>query len=133
MLARTHHHIQPVLAQPFHHGRCAGRIIGAIAIDQHIDAGIDIRKHPAHDMPFTLVALPANGGACGARNGDSVIAAIVVLDVDVRGWQRPAKVGYNAGDGPGFVVTRDQDGDFGVQAFFRFHKRGYTAVGEGER
>ena len=69
--AKTDHHVEMFGQQLFDHAGRAGRVIGGIAIDQHIDVGVDVGEHPPHHMALALVPLAAHLGAglAGDRNG----------------------------------------------------------------
>ena len=46
--------------------RRARRIVGGVAVDQHVDVGFDVVEHPPHHVTFALMGLAAHDGA-GAR------------------------------------------------------------------
>ena len=77
-----------IVDQRIDHARRARRVIGRIAIDQHVDVGIDIGEHPPHHMALALAALAAHLGAGRARDLDGAIRRIVVVDEDFGRRQR---------------------------------------------
>ncbi len=54
--------------QRLDHARRAGGIVGRIAIDQHVDIGIDIGEHPPHHVALALAAFAAH--FCAGLNRD---------------------------------------------------------------
>ena len=54
--------------QLFDHARRARRIIGRIAIDQHVHVGVDIGEHAPDHMALALPPLAAHLGAGLARD-----------------------------------------------------------------
>ena len=64
---KPHHHVEVVVDQRVDHARGAPGIVGRVAIDQHIDVGIDIGEHAPDHMSLALAALAAHGGAGRAR------------------------------------------------------------------
>ena len=67
--------------------RRARRIVGGVAVDQHVDVGVDVGEHAPHHVALALVRLAAHDGAGRARDLDGAVGRIVVVDVDRR---RPA-------------------------------------------
>ena len=53
----AHHHVEPLLEQARDHGRRARRVIGGIAVDQHVDVGLHVGEHAPHHEALTLVLL----------------------------------------------------------------------------
>ena len=77
---KAHHHVEMIRQQPLDHARRAGGIIGRIAVDQHIDVGVDIGEHPPHHMALALTAFAAYLGAGRARDLGGTVRRIVVVD-----------------------------------------------------
>ena len=77
-----------IVDQRIDHARGARRVIGRIAVDQHIDVGIDVGEHAPHHMALALAALAAHLGASRARDLDGAILRIVVVDEDLSRRQR---------------------------------------------
>ncbi len=71
--AGADHHVEPVADQLFHHRRGARRVIGGVAVDQHIDVGFDVIEHPPHHVALALIGLAANDGAGRARGRDGIV------------------------------------------------------------
>ncbi len=57
-------------------------VIGRVAVGQHIDVGLDVGEHAAHDMALALHPLAADDRALRPRNLDGPVGAVVVVDVD---------------------------------------------------
>ena len=107
--AKAHHHVEVVVDQRVDHARGARGVIGRIAIDQHIDVGIDIGEHAPDHMPLALAALAAHDGAGAARDIDGAVLRIVVVDENFGGRQRFAKIGNDGRDGGFLVEARHQN------------------------
>ena len=58
------HHIEPLVDELGDHRRRARRVIGGVAVDQHIDVGFDVIEHPPHHVALALIGLAANHRAC---------------------------------------------------------------------
>ena len=71
--AKAHHHVEVIVDQRVDHARGARGIVGRIAIDQHVDVGIDIGEHAPDHMPLALAALAAHDGAGRARDLDGAV------------------------------------------------------------
>ena len=61
------HHIQPLFDELGDHRRRARRIVGRVAVDQHVDVGLDVIEHPPHHVTLALIGFAANHGARTAR------------------------------------------------------------------
>jgi hypothetical protein len=102
------HHVQPLVGQLGDHAARAGRIVGRIAIDQHVDVGLDVVEHPPDHVAFPLIGLAANHGAGPERGFDGAVGGIVVVHIDCGVRQRRPKIGDNLGDGALLIVARHQ-------------------------
>ena len=110
--AQSRHHVELLAGEHLDHGWCIRRVVGPVAIDQHIGVGLDIGEHPAHDVAFALAPLLPDGGAGARGNACRVVRRIIVIDEDTGIGQGAAEVGDNLADGDGFVPAGDEDGDF---------------------
>ena len=108
---QSHDHVEMLGHEPLDHAWRARRIIGGVAIDQHVDVGIDIGKHSPDHMAFALPPLAAHLGAGRARDLDGAILRIVVIDVDGRRRQRLLEVPDHGGDGRLLIVAGHQHCD----------------------
>ena len=77
-------HIEPLLDEPCDHRACARGVVGCIAINQHVNVGIDVGEHSPHHVALALMHLPPHQRAGGAREVDRAIRRIVVVNVDGR-------------------------------------------------
>ena len=105
------HHVEPVLFQQAHHGRRRGGVVSIVAVYQHVDIGIDVGEGAADDMALALQRLAAHQGAGKPRRLHGIVTRIVVVDVDRRLGQRPAKVRNHLRYRHGLVVAGDQNRD----------------------
>ena len=97
--------------QHVHHAACAGRVVGAVAVDQHVHLRLDVREHAAHDVAFALMSLGADDRAglrCALARR---VARVVVVDVDRRLGQGGGEVAHDAGDRLRLVVAGDEHCD----------------------
>ena len=90
--AKAHHHVEMVRYQRIDHARRAGRVIGRIAVDQHVDVGVDVGEHAPDHMALALAPFAAHLGAGLARHRNGAIRRIVVVDEDLGRRQRLAKI-----------------------------------------
>ena len=60
----------------------ARRIVGGVAVDQHVDVGLDVGEHAPHHEALALALLAPNDGAGLGRRFDRAIGGIVVVNVD---------------------------------------------------
>ena len=67
-------HIEPVGQQTVDHAPRARRVIGRVAIDQHVDVGLDVSEHAPDHEALALAAFLEHLGAGGARHGDGIVA-----------------------------------------------------------
>ena len=120
--AKAHHHVEMIRHQRIDHARRAGGIIGRIAIDQHVDVGIDVGEHAPDHMALALAAFAAHLGAGLARDLDGAVRRIVVVDEDFGRRQRLAKIGDHGRDRGFLVEARHQNRNpqlrwFGLREF----------------
>ncbi len=71
--ARRDHHVEVFLAQPRDQLRRARRVIGAVAIDQHVDVGGHVGEHAPHHVALALPRLAPDDGARRARDLDGPV------------------------------------------------------------
>jgi hypothetical protein len=93
------HHVQTLVDELGHHAGRTRRVVGRIAIDQHVDVRLDVAEHPPHHVALALIRLAANHGACPPRCFDGAVGGIVVVDVDGGIRQRRPEIGDDLGDG----------------------------------
>ena len=105
------HHVEPVLEQPLDHAGGARRVVGRVAIDQHVDVGLYVGEHAPHHVAFALALFLVDLGAGGARRRGGIVGRIVVEDEDRGVRQRGAEVVDDLGDRHFFVVAGHQHGD----------------------
>ena len=109
--ADGHDHVEPVVDQLVDHRRRARRVVGGVAVDQHVDVGLDVGEHAPHHVALALVGLAADHGAGLLRRLDGAVGRIVVVDVDRGVRQRGAEIGHDLGDRALLVVARHQHRD----------------------
>jgi len=69
------------------HARGSLGFIGRVAVDQHVDVGIDVGEHATDDISLSLTRLVANNRACGFSNvNGAIVIAHVPLSVVTLGW-----------------------------------------------
>ena len=89
----------------------ARRVVGGVAVDQHVDVGVDVGEHAPHHAALALVLLAPDDGAGLGRRLDGAVGGIVVVDVDAGLRQRRAEIGHDLADGGLLVVARHQHRD----------------------
>ena len=94
------------------HRRRARRVIGGIAVDQHVDVGFHVAEHAPHDMALALALFLKDLGTGGTREGGGIIGRVVVVHVNCGGRQRHSEIAHDLGDRNLLIVTRHQDRDF---------------------
>ena len=104
-------HVEPLADQLIDHGAGAGRIVGGIAINQHVDVGVNVGEHAPHHAAFALVLLAADDSAGLGRSLHGAIGGVVVVDVDGCFRQRRPEIGHDLADGRLLVVARHQHRD----------------------
>ena len=62
------HHVEALLDQPRDHHARARRVVGRVAVGEHIDVGIDIGEHAPHHVALALVGLAPHHRARGLSN-----------------------------------------------------------------
>ncbi len=107
-----------------------GRVIGVVAVGQHIDVGLHVGEHPAHDVAFALPPLVAHDGARLARHLGGAVLRIVVVDIDLRQRQGGAEGPHRGADRRLLVVAGQEDGDAGCRLFRFGHGRGHLNRGQ---
>ena len=56
-------HVEPLGHELADHRARARRVVGGVAVDQHVDVGLDIGEHAPHHAALALVLLAADDGA----------------------------------------------------------------------
>jgi len=112
--ARRHHHVEPLGNELVDHRRRARRIVGRIAVHQHVNIGFDVVEHAPHHVAFALMGLAADHGAGLPGCGYRAVGGIIVIDVDGRRRQRGGEIGNNFGDRTFLIVARHQNRHFQV-------------------
>ena len=64
---RRHHHVEAIFHQARDHGAHARRVVGGVAVDQHVDVGLDVGEHAPHHVALALVRLAPDHRTGGAR------------------------------------------------------------------
>ena len=104
-------HVELVGEKQVDHRRGGGGIVGQIAVGHDVHVGVDVGEHAADDMALALLALRADDRSGLAGHLASIVAAIVVVDVDRGAGQRGAEAGDRRADRGLLVVARQKDGD----------------------
>jgi len=104
--------VGPVEQRLDHLGQGRG-VVGVVAVDGHVDVGLDVGEGPADDVALALGVLVAHDRAGVAGDLVGAIGAVVVVDVDDHLGDRRAQVLHNLADGDRLVVTRDDRSDGG--------------------
>ena len=72
-----HHHVEPVLKQPADQAARTRGIVGRVPVHQHVDIGLHIGEHAAHDVALALVRFPAHHRA--GRAATSTVLSVELL------------------------------------------------------
>jgi hypothetical protein len=81
--AAPDHHVELVPGEAGDHLGRARRRVGVVAIDEHVDIGLDVREHPANDLSLALRRHVPHLGAGCPGGLDGCVARVVVEDVDL--------------------------------------------------
>ena len=106
---QANHHVEMFRHQRLDHFRGACGIIGGIAIDQHVNVGIDIGKHATDHMALALAALAAYRGAGFPRHFSGPIRRVVVIDKNFSRRQHFTKIGNHIGNRGFLIEARHQN------------------------
>ena len=82
--------------------------ISVVAVDHHVEVGIDITEHRAHHRALALHPLAAHDGTSGGGFGGGVVAAVVVIDVYLGLGELAAEILHDFAYGEALVVARYQ-------------------------
>ena len=104
-------HVEPLGHELLDHPPRARRIVGGVAIDQHVDVGLDVGEHAPHHAALALALLAPDDGAGLGRRLDGAVGGIVVVNVDAGLRQRRAEIGHDLADGGLLIVARHQHRD----------------------
>ena len=126
---RRHHHVETAFDQARDQGAHAAGVVGGVAVDQHVDVGLDVGEHPPHHVALALVALAPDHRAGGAGDLQGAVGGVVVVDVDRGLGQLGAETGDHSGDGGFFVEAGDQHGQTLVGAGPPFLRTGRDRLG----
>ena len=100
----------------------AGRVIGRIAVDEHIDVGLDVGEHSADDIALAAADDAGELSAMGERDLRRPIAGRIVEDMNGGRGERSAKTVNDGADSALLIVAWDEDCDrqTGHSVAFRF-------------
>jgi len=104
-------HVHPLGLEQLDHPRRGRRVVGVVAVGQHVHVGLDVGEHPANDVALALQRLAAHHRAGLRRPGGGAVGGVVVVDVDGRAGQRGTEVAHDLADGDGLVEAGQQHGD----------------------
>src|SRR5579872_4693460 len=123
------YHIERLGGENLDHLRSDRRLVGVIAIDEHVDIGIDVAEHPPDDVTLALHGLVADDRACGLGARRRVIAGVIVVNVDGRCRQCGAKVTDDMRNGHLLIEARNEHGDSHEHSMYEIGRtRGITRV-----
>ncbi len=111
--ADPRHHVQPLLQQHRHHLGGGPRVVGVVAIDQHVHIGLDIGESAADDVALALPRLGAQLGTGRARRLGGGVTRVVVEHDDPRVRQGGPEIRHHPADRHCLVITGDHHGDAG--------------------
>ena len=81
--ARAVDHVELSVEQRAHHFAHGLGIVGVVAVHQHVNIGVDVAEHAAHDVAFSWEGFMADDGARAGRDFGRVVSRSVVVDVDL--------------------------------------------------
>src|SRR6267142_3810986 len=85
---------------------CNGcRMIGAIAVNEYIDVGVDISKHPSNYVAFALQRFHTDDSTSRSRHFYGVVRRVIVIDIDLGRGKRDPEVMYNGLNGDFFIIA----------------------------
>ncbi len=105
------HHIELARKERLHHFSSGRRIISPVAVTQNVNICLNVCKHAAHYMTFSLSAFVSNDRASQLRKMCRFIDRIIIVYVNFPIRKSRPKTMNNADDGFGFVITWQQNGN----------------------
>ncbi len=115
LLAHRGNHVEIVADEFRDHARRARRVVRRIAVDEHVDVGVDLAEHPPDHAALAGTRFGAHDSAGGLRRERGCVGRAVVVDVHDRLRQRGAEVGNDPGHRRRLVAARNQHGDAGTR------------------
>src|SRR5262249_46148736 len=82
-----------------------------VAVDHHVDVGLDVGEHPAHDVALARYRFAPHDRAGLAGHLRGTVRRSIVVDVDGRTGKMAAKVANDSRDRRLLVVTGHEHGD----------------------
>ncbi len=104
-------HVEPAGAQGLDHGGGGGRIVGPVAVDQHIDVRLHVGEHQPDHVALALQRRGPDDGARRARDLHRAVGGVVVVDIDPRRRQGGPEGPDHLADGGLLIVAGGQNGD----------------------
>ena len=105
-------HVELAIDQSLDHPAGTRRVICRVAVDEHIDIGINVGKHPPDHVPLALQRLRSHHGARSSRFGCGRIRGVVVVDKNSRVRQAAGEIAHHGTNRLRFVETRNDYADF---------------------
>ena len=105
MQTRTNYHVGFVFQNRIDQARNLARRISSIAVDHHIDIGVNATKHRLHHKTLALSWLRHERRAGGQRAFRGAVSRIVIEDIDARLRQLIPECIDDLSDGQLFVVA----------------------------
>ena len=116
LLAHRGDHVEVVADELRDHARRTRRVVRRIAVDEHVDVGVDLAEHPPDYAALAGPRFCAHDSAGGLRRKCSRVARAVVVDVDDRLGQRGVEIGDDRCHRRRLVAAGNQDRDARTRA-----------------
>jgi hypothetical protein len=110
------------------HGDGTG-MIGVVPINENVNVGVYISKHPSNYVALALPRLRTDDSARCNRHFNRAVRRVVVIDVYRSGGKSGAEVAYNSLDRAFFIVTRDENRDCNAEWVLRRLRSGVPRSG----
>ena len=114
MIPNGRHHIEIPVDERFDELGRPGRIVRRIAVDEHVNVGIDFSEHSAHDAALAGPLFAPHDCARRARVLSRSVGRSIVVNIDHAFRQCGKKFPHDLRHGGRFVAARDENGDASV-------------------
>src|SRR5437016_5220306 len=108
------HHVEIATDERFDELGRPRRIVCRVAIDEHVNVGIDFSEHSAHDAALAGPLLPPHDCARRARVLSGSVGRSIVVNIDNAIRQCGKKFPHDLRHGGRLVAARDENGDASV-------------------
>ena len=108
LVADGRHHVEVVDDELVDQPRSTRSVVSSVAVDDHVDIGVDLAEHPSHDATFARARLAADDRAGASCDVGGAVTRAVVVHMHGAFRERGAEIRDDRRDRRRFVAARHE-------------------------